>query len=137
VQIPTSPFLEMMNKSWQLSPLNRQMMLIKLLTTHYCSVSNNCCHNIFISQRRMIFLLLLLLQGICHSWAAPVQNLTSELHEFIWTFDRTPRTGDLPDARPLLAQDNTTQKDVDTHPHTKHDMNPRFLCSSGLRQYMP
>jgi hypothetical protein len=31
-------------------------------------------------------------------------------YESIWTIGRTPWTGDQPDARPLPAQDNTTQK---------------------------
>jgi len=32
----------------------------------------------------------------------------------IWTFGRTPWTGDQTNARPLPTQDNTTQKNVDT-----------------------
>jgi hypothetical protein len=40
--------------------------------------------------------------------------LTSESYESVWTFSRTPWTGDQPDARPLPTQDNTTQKNADT-----------------------
>jgi hypothetical protein len=46
--------------------------------------------------------------------------LTSEIYEYIWTFGRTPWTGDQPDARPLSTQDNITQKNADTH-----------ICASG------
>jgi hypothetical protein len=53
--------------------------------------------------------------------------LTSEVFESIWTFDRTPWTGDQPDARPPPTQDNTTQKNADTHIHT----------SSGIRTHDP
>jgi len=34
-----------------------------------------------------------------------------------WTFDRTPWTGDQANAKHLLIQDNTTQKNRDTHIH--------------------
>jgi hypothetical protein len=44
-----------------------------------------------------------------------------DLH--IETYGRTPWPGDQPDARPLLTQDNTTQKHVDTHPCPKQDLN--------------
>jgi hypothetical protein len=43
------------------------------------------------------------------------------------TFGRTPWTGDQPDARPLPTQDNTTQKNADTHIH----------ASSGIRNHDP
>jgi len=52
----------------------------------------------------------------------------------IWTLGRTPWTGDQPDARPLPTQDNTTQKNVDTHPCLERDSNPRSQCSRCWRQ---
>jgi hypothetical protein len=45
------------------------------------------------------------------------------LDPHIEIFGRTPWLGDQPDARPLLTQDNTTQKHVDTHPCPKQDLN--------------
>jgi hypothetical protein len=67
----------------------------------------------------------------------PIQNLASESYEsIIWTFVRTPWTGDQPFARPLPIQDNTTQKNAYTHPYFERDSNPRSQCSSGWRQYV-
>jgi hypothetical protein len=54
-----------------------------------------------------------------------------------WTVGRIPWTGDQPDARPLPIQDNTTQKNVDTHSCLKRDSKPRSQFSSGRRQYVP
>jgi len=53
----------------------------------------------------------IILQVVGHSRPVPIQNLTSELYETLWTFGRTPWTGDQPDARPLPKQDSTTQKE--------------------------
>jgi len=50
-----------------------------------------------------------------------------------WTVGRTPWTGDRPDARPLPTQDNTTQKNADTHPCLEWNSNTWSQCSSGLR----
>jgi hypothetical protein len=58
------------------------------------------------------------------------------IYEFVWTFGRTPWTGDQPDAGPLPTQDNTRQKNVDIHPCLERDSNPRSQCSSGRRQYV-
>jgi hypothetical protein len=58
-------------------------------------------------------------------------------NESIWTFGRTPWTGDQPDARPLPTQDNTTQKNGDTHPCPERYSNTRSQCSRGRRQYVP
>jgi hypothetical protein len=63
--------------------------------------------------------------------------LTSEIYESIWTFGRTPWTGDQPDARPLPTQDNTTQKNADIRPCLEQDSNPRSQRSSGRRRYVP
>jgi hypothetical protein len=61
----------------------------------------------------------------------------SDIYESIWTGGRTPWTGDQPDSRPLFTQDNTAQKNADTHPCLEWDSNPRSQCSSGRRQYVP
>jgi hypothetical protein len=42
-----------------------------------------------------------------------------------------------PAPRPLPTQDNTTQRNRDTHPCPKQDSNPRSQCSSSRRQYLP
>jgi hypothetical protein len=55
------------------------------------------------------------------SWPVPVHNLFYETYESIRTFGRTSWTGDRPDARPLPLQDNTTQKNADTHPCLEWD----------------
>jgi hypothetical protein len=52
----------------------------------------------------------------------------------LWTFGRTPWTGDQPVARSLPTQDSTTQKNADTHPCLQLDSNPRSQYSSGRRQ---
>jgi hypothetical protein len=44
-----------------------------------------------------------------------------------WRFVRTPWTGYQPNARPLPTQDNTIQKNADTHIH----------ASSGIRTHDP
>jgi hypothetical protein len=49
------------------------------------------------------------LQGIGQR-PVPVQKFNFWTYESIWTFGRTPWTGDQPNARPLPTQDNTTQK---------------------------
>jgi hypothetical protein len=85
----------------------------------------------------MMIIIIIIIQGIGHSLHVPIQNLTSELYESMWTFGRTPWTGDQPDARPLPTQDNTTQKNADKHPYPEWDSNPRSQCSSGRRQYVP
>jgi hypothetical protein len=63
--------------------------------------------------------------------------LTSDIYDSIWTFGRIPWTGDRPIARPLPTQDNTTQKNADTHPSLERDSNSRSQCSSDRRQYVP
>jgi len=45
----------------------------------------------------------------------------------LWTFGRTPWTGDQPGARPLPTQDNKTQENADTH----------IPASSGIRTHDP
>jgi len=55
----------------------------------------------------------------------------------LWTFGRTPWTGDQPGARPLPIQDNTTQKNPDTHSCPERNSSPRSQCSGCRRQYMP
>jgi hypothetical protein len=52
---------------------------------------------------------IIVLHGIGHSRSFPVQNFNSWTYESIWTFCRTPWTGDQPDSRPLPKRDNTTQ----------------------------
>jgi hypothetical protein len=52
-------------------------------------------------------------------------------------FGKTPWTGNQPDEMPLPTQDNTTQKNADTHPCLECDLNPRSQCSSGRRQHVP
>jgi hypothetical protein len=47
------------------------------------------------------------------------------------TFVRTPWTGDQPDARPLLVQDSTTQKDEDKLLYLERDSNPQSQKLSG------
>jgi hypothetical protein len=42
-----------------------------------------------------------------------------------------------PAPRPLPTQDNTTQRNTDTHPCPEQDSNLRSQCSSGRRQYLP
>jgi len=42
-----------------------------------------------------------------------------------------------PSKASTYTQDNTTQKNIDTHPCLKWDLNPRSKCSSGWRQYVP
>jgi hypothetical protein len=59
------------------------------------------------------------------------------LYVSIWTVGRTFWIGDRPNTRPLLTQDNTTQKNADTHPCLEWDSNPQSQCLSGWRQYMP
>jgi hypothetical protein len=39
--------------------------------------------------------------------------------------------------QPLPTQDDTTQKNANTHPCLDWDSNPRSQCSSGRRQYVP
>jgi hypothetical protein len=58
-------------------------------------------------------------------------------YESIWTFGRTPWTGDQPATRPLPIQDNTTRKNADPHPCPKWDSNLQSWYSSGQRQYKP
>jgi hypothetical protein len=50
---------------------------------------------------------------------------SSETYESIWTVGMTPWTGDQPDARPLPTQDNTTQKNADTHIHVSSEIRTR------------
>jgi hypothetical protein len=42
-----------------------------------------------------------------------------------------------PAPRPLPTQDNTTQRNTDTHPCPEQDSNLQSQCSSGRRQYLP
>jgi hypothetical protein len=42
---------------------------------------------------QIIIIIIIIIQGIGHSRPIPIQNLTSELHEIIWTNGRTPWTG--------------------------------------------
>jgi hypothetical protein len=42
-----------------------------------------------------------------------------------------------PVPRPLPTQDNTTQRNTDTHPCPEQDSNLWSQCSSGWRQYLP
>jgi hypothetical protein len=50
--------------------------------------------------------------------ACSVSEFNFWTYESIWTFGRTPWTGDQPDARPLPTQDNTTQhRKMRTHSH--------------------
>jgi hypothetical protein len=42
-----------------------------------------------------------------------------------------------PSPRPLPTEDNTTQRNTDTHPCPEQDSNLRSQCSSGRRQYLP
>jgi hypothetical protein len=53
------------------------------------------------------------------------------------TFGRAPWTGDRPDARPLPTQDNTTQKNADTHPCPEQNSNSQYKCSGFRRQNVP
>jgi len=52
------------------------------------------------------------------------------------TVDRTPWTGDQPEARPVPTH-RTTQKIADTRPCLDWDSNPLSQFSSGRRQYVP
>jgi hypothetical protein len=70
---------------------------------------------------------------LCRPLAYP--NGLLDLH--IEALGRTPWPEDQPDARPLLTQDNTTQKHADTRPCPKQDLNLWSQCSSGRRQYLP
>jgi hypothetical protein len=74
-----------------------------------------------------------LLQSLCGLFAF----LNGLLDLRIETFGRTPWRADQSNARPLPTQDNTPQKDADTHPCAGQDSNLRSQCSSGRRQYMP
>jgi len=49
----------------------------------------------------------------------------------LWTFGRTSWTGNQPNARPLPTHDNTTQKNVDTHPCLEWDSNLQSQCLNG------
>jgi hypothetical protein len=89
------------------------------------------------SNSIVIVIIIIILQGICQSRPVPAQNFNFWTYESIWTFSRTPWTGDQPDARPLHTQNNTTQKNVDTHPCSGSDSNPRSQRSNGRRQYRP
>jgi hypothetical protein len=80
--------------------------------------------------------IIIFLQGLGQR-TVPVQNFNFWTYESIWTFGRTPWTGDQPDARPLPTRDNTTQKNADSHPCLKQDSNLRSQCSSARRQYVP
>jgi hypothetical protein len=60
----------------------------------------------------------------------------SETYEYTWTIGGTPSRGDQPDAKPLSTQDNTTQKNVDTHLRSEWDSSTRSQFSSGRRQYV-
>jgi hypothetical protein len=44
-------------------------------------------------------------------------------YESIWTFGKTPWKGDQSDTRPVPTQDNTTQRNADTHPCPEQDLN--------------
>jgi hypothetical protein len=77
----------------------------------------------------------IILQDINHSLPVPIQNFWT--YESVWTIGRTPWTGDQPNARPLPAQDNTIQKNADTHPCLERDSNPLSQCSSGRKHYVP
>jgi hypothetical protein len=57
----------------------------------------------------IIIITIIFLQGIGQR-PVPFQKFNFWTYESIWTFGRTPWTGDHPDARPLPTQDNTTQK---------------------------
>jgi hypothetical protein len=79
-------------------------------------------------------IIIIILQCIGHSRPVPVQNFSFWTYESIWATCRTPWTGDQPDVRPLPIQDNTTQKNADTHPCLERDSNPLTQCSSDRRQ---
>jgi len=49
-----------------------------------------------------------------------------------WTFGKTPWTGYQPNATPLSTQDNTTQKNVDTHIHTSSEIRTRDPSFRGV-----
>jgi hypothetical protein len=53
------------------------------------------------------------------------------------TVDSTPRMGNQSVARPLPTWDNTNRINVDRHPGSEWDSNPRSQCSSERRQFMP
>jgi hypothetical protein len=67
-------------------------------------------------------IIIIFLQGL-GQWPVLVQNFNFCTYESVWTFGRTPWTGDQPDARPLPPQDNTTQKNADTHPKLYYNLN--------------
>jgi hypothetical protein len=77
----------------------------------------------FVIMIIMIIIIIIILQGLGHSRPVPVQNFNFWNYESIWTSGRTPWTGDQPNARPLPTQDNTTQKNADTHPRSERDLN--------------
>jgi hypothetical protein len=97
------------------------------------AVSKKCNVEHFMTMHKDFFVLkkaLTILRGT-------LSYLNGLLNLHIETFGRTPWLGDQPNARPLLMQDNTTQKHADTCPCPKQDSNLQSQCLSGHRQCMP
>jgi hypothetical protein len=91
-------------------------------------------HGVLIPWIRIIVIIIIsLFQGLGLLSCSGFRTYFSETYESIWTHGSTRWTGDRPDARPLPTQDNTTQKNADTHPCPEWDSNPRSQCSSGRR----
>jgi hypothetical protein len=59
---------------------------------------------------KIIIIIIIIIRQYIDQRPVPVQKFNFCTYESIWTFGRTPWTGDQPDARPLPTQDNTTQK---------------------------
>jgi hypothetical protein len=78
-----------------------------------------------------IFIVVVFFQGVDLLASAGSEFIFYETYESIWRVGRTPWPGDQPEARPLPTQDNTTQKNADTHACFNWDSNPRSQCSSG------
>jgi hypothetical protein len=64
----------------------------------------------------IIIIIIIIFQGLGLLACSGIRTYFSETYESIWTVGKTPWTGERPDVRHLLAQDNTTQRNADSHP---------------------
>jgi hypothetical protein len=93
----------------------------------------NLSHSVIIS-----ILLIFTLHGLGHLHYSETELTSETLNSFRY-FGRTSWTGDRALAKPLPAQNSTTQKNMDTHPCPERDSNPRSPLSRGQRHtsHMP
>jgi hypothetical protein len=87
------------------------------------------------SPLAQIIIIIIALQGTGHSRPVPAQNFNWNLYgHLVGLLGRgiSPTQGLY-----LHTQDNTTQKNADTHLCPERDSSPRFQCSSGRKQYLP